>query len=50
VTLASALPVGAENPDYAVAGVIGFVGEEIAAQLRVRGGRRLSSPHSSPTE
>jgi cation diffusion facilitator family transporter len=28
----------------AVAGVIGFVGNEIAAQVRLRGGKRLSSP------
>lgn len=28
----------------AAAGVIGFVGNEIAAQLRLRGGRRLDSP------
>src|SRR5205085_11713879 len=28
----------------AAAGVIGFVGNEIAAQVRLRGGRRLSSP------
>ena len=28
----------------AAAGVVGFVGNEIAAQVRLRGGRRLSSP------
>jgi cation diffusion facilitator family transporter len=28
----------------AVAGLIGFVGNEIAAQVRLRGGKRLSSP------
>jgi len=28
----------------AAAGVIGFVGNEIAAQVRLRGGRRLDSP------
>src|SRR5207248_6431169 len=28
----------------AAAGVIGFVGNEIAAQVRLRGGRRLASP------
>jgi cation diffusion facilitator family transporter len=28
----------------AAAGVIGFVGNELAAQVRLRGGRRLSSP------
>jgi cation diffusion facilitator family transporter len=28
----------------AVAGVIGFVGNEVAAQVRLRGGRRLHSP------
>jgi cation diffusion facilitator family transporter len=28
----------------AIAGVIGFVGNEIAAQVRLRGGRRLHSP------
>jgi len=28
----------------AVAGVIGFVGNEIAAQVRLRGGKRLASP------
>jgi len=28
----------------AAAGVIGFLGNEIAAQVRLRGGRRLSSP------
>lgn len=28
----------------AAAGVIGFVGNEVAAQVRLRGGRRLSSP------
>jgi cation diffusion facilitator family transporter len=28
----------------AVAGVVGFVGNELAAQVRLRGGRRLSSP------
>ncbi len=28
----------------AVAGAIGFVGNEVAAQVRLRGGRRLSSP------
>jgi cation diffusion facilitator family transporter len=28
----------------AVAGVIGFVGNEIAAQVRLRGGKRLFSP------
>jgi cation diffusion facilitator family transporter len=28
----------------AVAGVVGFAGNEIAAQVRLRGGRRLDSP------
>ena len=28
----------------AAAGIIGFVGNELAAQVRLRGGRRLSSP------
>ena len=28
----------------AAAGVIGFIGNEIAAQVRLRGGRRLDSP------
>jgi cation diffusion facilitator family transporter len=28
----------------AVAGLVGFVGNEVAAQVRLRGGRRLSSP------
>ena len=28
----------------AAAGVIGFIGNEVAAQIRLRGGRRLSSP------
>jgi cation diffusion facilitator family transporter len=28
----------------AVAGVVGFIGNEIAAQVRLRGGRRLDSP------
>jgi cation diffusion facilitator family transporter len=28
----------------AAAGVVGFVGNEIAAQIRLRGGRRLTSP------
>jgi cation diffusion facilitator family transporter len=28
----------------AVAGIVGFLGNEIAAQVRLRGGRRLSSP------
>jgi cation diffusion facilitator family transporter len=28
----------------AVAGVVGFIGNEIAAQVRLRGGRRLNSP------
>src|SRR5262249_4215295 len=28
----------------AAAGVVGFVGNEIAAQVRLRGGRRLASP------
>jgi cation diffusion facilitator family transporter len=28
----------------AAAGVVGFIGNEIAAQVRLRGGRRLSSP------
>jgi cation diffusion facilitator family transporter len=37
-----------ENLDYlgalAVAGLVGFIGNEIAAQVRLRGGRRLDSP------
>lgn len=40
----------------ALAGVVGFVGNEIAAQIRLRGGRRLHSPaliadgkHAAPT-
>jgi divalent metal cation (Fe/Co/Zn/Cd) transporter len=28
----------------ALAGVVGFIGNEIAAQVRLRGGRRLDSP------
>jgi divalent metal cation (Fe/Co/Zn/Cd) transporter len=28
----------------AAAGVVGFIGNEIAAQVRLRGGRRLDSP------
>src|SRR5262249_1346712 len=28
----------------AAAGVVGFLGNELAAQVRLRGGRRLSSP------
>jgi cation diffusion facilitator family transporter len=31
-------------PALAAAGVIGFVGNELAAQVRLRGGRRLRSP------
>ena len=37
-----------EHLDYlvplAVAGVVGFVGNELAARIRLRGGRRLDSP------
>ena len=33
----------------AAAGVVGFAGNEIAARVRLRGGRRLGSPPSSPT-
>jgi Co/Zn/Cd efflux system component len=33
----------------AAAGVIGFIGNEIAAQVRLRAGRRLSSPALVPT-
>ena len=31
-------------PTLAAAGIIGFIGNEIAAQFRLRGGRRLNSP------
>jgi len=31
-------------PALAIAGLVGFVGNEIAAQIRLRGGRRLHSP------
>jgi len=31
-------------PTLAIAGVIGFIGNEIAAQVRLRAGKRLSSP------
>ena len=39
-------PPGASDPSLglAAAGVIGFAGNEIAAQVRLRGGRRLHSP------
>ena len=33
----------------AAAGVIGFVGNELAAFVRLRAGRRLAAPRSSPT-
>ena len=33
----------------AAAGLVGFVGNELAAQVRLRAGKRLSSPALSPT-